>query len=383
MTNIESQVRAEHLATLPLQATGPGSGFGDGMVGQFRDIWAHRELLDLLIRRELKARYKDSTLGFFWSLIRPLTLLLIYYVAIGKFLGAATVHPRLRDLHLHRPDRLGPVQRDRHAPAPRSIVGNGGLIKKVYLPREIFPLSALGSALFNFVIQLVILIARDRRRAASSPTGARLAATCRSSLRGPAGRVGLALALLLSAVNVYLRDVQYLVEIALMIAVLGLADRLLLAAGRATRSAATLLERLYLANPMTLGGPRVPAGVLGRGRRASPYPPNLGVSALASRSRSASSSSGSRSASSRACRATSRRSCDERPRPSSRSRDVSKRFVIRKEKSLKERLVNFGRSNLHKEDFWALRDVDLEIESGHDRRARSGRTARARARCSS
>ncbi len=45
-------------------------------------------------------------------------------------------------------------------------------------------------------------------------------------------------------------------------------------------------------------------------------------------------------------------------------RDVSKRFVIRKEKSLKERVVNFGRSNLHKEDFWALRDVDFEIEAG-------------------
>ena len=44
--------------------------------------------------------------------------------------------------------------------------------------------------------------------------------------------------------------------------------------------------------------------------------------------------------------------------------DLSKRFVIRKEKSLKERLVNFGRSNLHKEDFWALRNVDLEIEAG-------------------
>jgi len=44
--------------------------------------------------------------------------------------------------------------------------------------------------------------------------------------------------------------------------------------------------------------------------------------------------------------------------------DVSKRFVIRKEKSLKERVVNFGRSNLHKEDFWALRDVSIDIESG-------------------
>src|SRR6478672_12288100 len=43
---------------------------------------------------------------------------------------------------------------------------------------------------------------------------------------------------------------------------------------------------------------------------------------------------------------------------------ASKRFVIRKEKSLKERLVNLGRSNAHKDDFWALRDIDLEIYSG-------------------
>ncbi|WP_372594279.1 ABC transporter ATP-binding protein [Actinotalea sp.] len=52
------------------------------------------------------------------------------------------------------------------------------------------------------------------------------------------------------------------------------------------------------------------------------------------------------------------------PTPVIEINDISKRFVIRKEKSLKERLVNFGRSNLHKDDFWALRDVDLTIESG-------------------
>jgi len=44
--------------------------------------------------------------------------------------------------------------------------------------------------------------------------------------------------------------------------------------------------------------------------------------------------------------------------------NVSKRFVIRKEKSLKERIVNLRRSNLHKEDFWALRDVSFDIEAG-------------------
>jgi ABC-2 type transport system ATP-binding protein len=50
--------------------------------------------------------------------------------------------------------------------------------------------------------------------------------------------------------------------------------------------------------------------------------------------------------------------------PVIRIANVSKRFVIRKEKSLKERLVNFGRSNLHKDDFWALQNVDLEISTG-------------------
>jgi len=44
--------------------------------------------------------------------------------------------------------------------------------------------------------------------------------------------------------------------------------------------------------------------------------------------------------------------------------DVSKRFVIRKDKSLKERIVNFGRSNKHKDDFWALRDINFDIASG-------------------
>jgi ABC-type polysaccharide/polyol phosphate transport system ATPase subunit len=44
--------------------------------------------------------------------------------------------------------------------------------------------------------------------------------------------------------------------------------------------------------------------------------------------------------------------------------DISKRFVIRKEKSLKERIVNLARSNKHKDDFWALRGISLDIEAG-------------------
>lgn len=50
--------------------------------------------------------------------------------------------------------------------------------------------------------------------------------------------------------------------------------------------------------------------------------------------------------------------------PVVRIENVSKRFVIRKDKSIKERLTNFRRGAVHREDFWALRDIDLEIEAG-------------------
>ena len=80
--------RAARLASLPLRPAGPRPGFVRGTLQSLRDIWGHRELLGLLVRRELKARYKDSVLGFFWTMARPLAKLLVYYVAIGKFLGA-------------------------------------------------------------------------------------------------------------------------------------------------------------------------------------------------------------------------------------------------------------------------------------------------------
>ena len=53
--------------------------------------------------------------------------------------------------------------------ATGSIVGNAGLVKKIYLPREVFPLASIGAAGFMFVVQLVVLVCRSDRRSRRCP----------------------------------------------------------------------------------------------------------------------------------------------------------------------------------------------------------------------
>ncbi len=93
MQDTDAQVRLQRLAELPLKPVGPQRGLVAGTLASLRDIANYRELLVLLVRRELRARYKDSSLGFVWSLVKPVAQLLIYFVVIGKFLGAARAIP--------------------------------------------------------------------------------------------------------------------------------------------------------------------------------------------------------------------------------------------------------------------------------------------------
>ena len=157
MTN-PAQERATRLASLPFQTT---EAISSRPIGAFfrsvKEIVAHRELLDLLIRRELKSRYKDSALGFLWSLVKPLTMLVIYFVFIGQILGAARGVPEFA-IFVFAGLTLWGLFSEIIASGTGSIVGNAGLIKKVYLPREIFPLASVGSAIFNFLVQFVVLV---------------------------------------------------------------------------------------------------------------------------------------------------------------------------------------------------------------------------------
>ncbi|WP_426592773.1 ABC transporter permease [Cellulomonas sp. McL0617] len=245
MTN-DNAVREARLAAEPMRSAGPRSGFVSGTWHSLRDVFHHSELLDLLIRRELKARYKDSVLGFFWSLARPLALLLVYFIALGQFLGASRSIPSFA-IFVFTGLTAWQLFSDIVTGSTSSIVNNSGLIKKVYVPREVFPLSSVGAALFNFLIQLLILLGATLVTQ-QFPTGSRWAYFPLSL--AVLVVFGTALGLFLAAANVYLRDVQYLIEILIMI--LFWASPIVYSWALVQNAlAGTFWEQLYLANPMT------------------------------------------------------------------------------------------------------------------------------------
>jgi len=237
--------RFTRLAELPLDSNA-GSSNGYRGWASLKEIFGRREMLDLMIRRDLKARYKDSSLGFMWSLVRPLTQLAIYYVVLGQFLGAARgipdfaiyVFTGLTAYTLFSEIVLG---------GAGSIVNNSGLVKKIYLPREIFPLASVGSALFNFGIQLAILLLATLVFGVF-PWHAEIL----YFFPGLALLLvyGAGLALVLSAANVFLRDIQYLIEVVVML--LMWASPIVYSWTMVKENVSPLVLEIYTNNPITL-----------------------------------------------------------------------------------------------------------------------------------
>ena len=241
--------RVARIEAQPLRELGDKSGLWAGTKSAIDDIWRRRELLRLLINRELKARYKDSNLGFIWSLFKPLSQLLIYFIVIGQFLGASRGIPYFAIFVFTGLTAWG-FFLEAVTGGTGSIVANSGLVKKVYLPREIFPLSTLGTSAVNSAIQLVILLA------AIVVTGEIPSLASLAYL--PLALVVLVVyatlfGLLLSALNVYMRDIQHLIEVITFLAFW--ASPIVYSYSYVQRALATnypVLHEVYLSNPVTL-----------------------------------------------------------------------------------------------------------------------------------
>lgn len=237
------------VAELPLQRVSAPEPLFRGFAKSVREVYTYRELLGQLVRKELKVKYKDSVLGFFWTLIRPLLQLLVYSIAIGVFLGSSRTIPQF-GVYLFTGLLAWTLFTDILGGCTGSVVSNSALVKKIYFPRELLPLSVVGAAVVNFLLQFVVLL------------GAYVV-TGQYPHLGDLALIPLALlvlvtfatalGLMLGATNVYLRDVQYLVEVGLLLwfwMTPIVYDWTKVRTTLVEKHGLTSIFQLYLANPM-------------------------------------------------------------------------------------------------------------------------------------
>jgi ABC-2 type transport system permease protein len=177
---------------------------------RLRELWAARQILGNLVRKEVKVKYKSSVLGLAWSMLNP-----ILYLAVFSLVFTIVLRNRLPHFPVYLLSGLLAFNffSSSLSLGARSVVDNGNLVTKVYFPREILPLATMGAAGVDFltqglVLMLFMLISRY------GVFGMNL-------LLLPLAMVALVLfsaaaAMFVSALNVRYRDTQHLLGVMLL-----------------------------------------------------------------------------------------------------------------------------------------------------------------------
>jgi ABC-type polysaccharide/polyol phosphate export permease len=141
----------EPAATLPP----PAASEKPSIVQSVRELLTCRELLYNLVLRELKARYKNSALGFFWSLLNPLGMMLVFTLVFTVM----TPNTSFDNYPIFFLCGYLPWQYFSNGVMSgiSSVAANANLVKKVYFPREVLPAATVLAALVNFLLALAVL----------------------------------------------------------------------------------------------------------------------------------------------------------------------------------------------------------------------------------
>ncbi|MHB8243801.1 MAG: ABC transporter permease [Acidimicrobiales bacterium] len=208
------------------------------------EIWNCRELLVFLVRKELKVRYKNSFLGFLWSFLNPAMVLLIYFVMFRYILKNGTA-----DFAVYLMCGLLPwnLFNTSLLSSAGTLVAHAGIVKKVAFPREILALAQVGVASCYFFFQTCILVLflagfRVMPDWQFLPVML-LALLCDLVFTS-------ALALMLSALNVYMRDIEHLIQV-VMVALFFAEPIVYTWTILGSRLARHHLVWVYLLNPLT------------------------------------------------------------------------------------------------------------------------------------
>ena len=170
----------------------------------FKELYAYRELLKTNVQKEIRGKYKGSFLGVLWSFLNPLLMVLVY----------ALVFPYI--MRMNVPNYLvylitGVIPWNFFTTCITTgcncVWINGGIIKKVYFPREILPISVVVAGLINFLISCVIVLIFT----VFGGIGISIQLLWLPLIAIIQSALSLGLLFVLSAINVYVRDIEYLV----------------------------------------------------------------------------------------------------------------------------------------------------------------------------
>ncbi len=222
---------------LPLTRITPSAGWLDVSLGE---LFEYRELVAFLIWRDVKVRYKQTTLGILWAVLQPLFTMIIFSVIFGRIakLPSDGVPYPLFTLVGLLPWQLFSQS---FSGSANSLVGSAGLITKVYFPRLVVPIATVGGTLVDFAISLVLLTAMMAYYGVA-PT---VAIVWLPLFLLVALAAALGAGLWCSALNVRYRDVQYVLPFAMQ--ALMLASPVAYSATLVTNPT---LRAIYALNPM-------------------------------------------------------------------------------------------------------------------------------------
>jgi lipopolysaccharide transport system permease protein len=125
------------------------------MMTSLAQIYRHRALAEILVGRELKARYRGTLLGFLWSFANPLLMMCIYVLVFAVYMRVD-----IKNFAVFLLCGLLPWSAfvAGLTEGMASIIGNGNLIKKVHLPTEVFPFVSVASSMVHFLLSIPVLL---------------------------------------------------------------------------------------------------------------------------------------------------------------------------------------------------------------------------------
>jgi ABC-2 type transport system permease protein len=205
------------------------------------------ELLAELVRKDLKVKYKNSALGFVWSLANPLLYLAVFSLVFGFFLKNNV--PQFAVLFMSG-FLVWSFFNSATMDATGAVVGNANLVRKVRFPRVVLPLASVGFAGVHLALQLLVffLFLVPFHPEAFGPQLVLLVPALAVTVA-----FTVAMSLLASSLNVRYRDVQHLLEVALLawFWLTPIVYPVTVVRDELARAGALWMFKLYMANPMT------------------------------------------------------------------------------------------------------------------------------------